>query len=113
MNKNLIRDELVRREDYMKRTFGENSQQRHDIREEILRLNDMMLRERANKVKEFLDVNNERATKAFCRLSKEGGLCDDTTQIRDESGNIFRDKKGRESNRRGIMTTCIKDWTTF
>jgi hypothetical protein len=51
--KNLKRDEFVRREDYMKRTFGENSQQQHDVREEILRLNDMMFRERANKFKEF------------------------------------------------------------
>jgi hypothetical protein len=69
----LVRDRLVMREDYIKRIFGEQSQQWHDVRDEILRHDDVRLKERAVKFKDFLDRNNEKATKAFCRLSKEGG----------------------------------------
>jgi hypothetical protein len=44
-----------------------------DEREKLLQFDDINLKERATRFKEFLDVNNEKATKAFCRLSKEGG----------------------------------------
>jgi hypothetical protein len=85
---------LVQKEEYMARTFGEDSLQRHEVRDEILRWDDAELKERAIKFKDFLDINNERATTAFCRLSKEGGLCDDISQIRDSQGNAFTTPNG-------------------
>jgi hypothetical protein len=76
------RDYLINRIRYMERQFGETSEQAEDIREKLLRHDDMLLKEKATKFREFLDANNERATKAFCRLSKEGGLNDDISQIK-------------------------------
>jgi hypothetical protein len=105
---NLRRERLIQKEDYMKRKFGDESQQRMDVREEILRLDDVLLRERATKFKEFLDKNNEKATKAFCRLSKEGGICDDITQIRDGAGVNFVDAKGRGKHIREYYTDIYK-----
>jgi hypothetical protein len=108
-NKNLRRDIVVRLEEYMRRKFGDDSQQRHDIRVIVLRIDDLMLRERATKFKEFLDVNNERATKAFCMLSKDGGgLCDDITQIRDESGNNSKGTNDRGAHIKGFYDNIYK-----
>jgi hypothetical protein len=75
--------------------FGENSQQWYDSKDAILRFDDVQLKARAVKFREFLDVNNEKATKAFCRLSKEGGLCDDIGQIKGGDGQAFSTSKDR------------------
>jgi hypothetical protein len=84
------------REEYVKRVFGEQSQQWHDVRDALLRHDDVKLKERAVKFKDFLDRNNEKATKAFCRLSKEGGVCDDVSQIKNEEGRPFNSDSERE-----------------
>jgi hypothetical protein len=47
-------------------------------------MDDIDLKNRAVKFREFLEINNEKATKAFCRLGKEVGICDDITQIVNE-----------------------------
>jgi hypothetical protein len=78
---NVVREKLLINEGRMRSVFGVNSQQWFDAKEAILRFDDVKLKERATKFREFLDVNNEKATKAFCRLSKEGGVCDDISQI--------------------------------
>jgi hypothetical protein len=70
---NIVRNKLIEREEYVKRVFGEQSQKWHDTKEAIFRYDDVRLKERATRFKDFLDKNNEKATKAFCRLSKEGG----------------------------------------
>jgi hypothetical protein len=84
------RDYLINRIKYMEQQFGETSEQAEDIREKLLRHDDMLLKEKATKFREFLDANNERATKAFCKLSKEGGLNDDISQIKKDSGEGFK-----------------------
>jgi hypothetical protein len=43
-----------------------------DETEALHRFDDVKLKERATKLKEFFNPNNEMATKAFCRISKEG-----------------------------------------
>jgi hypothetical protein len=91
----LMRDRLVQREEYMADTFGEESQQQLDVRAEILCLDDVNLKQRANKFRDFLRVNNEKATKAFCKLSKEGGYSDDIYKIRKESGEAFNNNTDR------------------
>jgi hypothetical protein len=73
----------------MEEKFGVNSTQAMDTREHLLRFDDILLKERATKFREFLDANNEQATKAFCRLSKEGGLNDDLSQIKNSDGEAF------------------------
>ncbi len=84
-----LRGQLLKREEYTRNVFGEQSQQWYDAREAILRFDDVQLKERAVKFREFLDVNNEKATRAFCKLSKEGGLCDDICQIKGDDGRAF------------------------
>jgi hypothetical protein len=99
---------LVEKEAYMSRMFGDDSLQRQEVRDEILRCDDADLKERAVRFKDFLDVNNERASTAFCRLSKEGGLCDDISQIRDEGGNAFRTPEGQEEHIRSFYSELYK-----
>jgi exonuclease III len=83
------RDFLINRINYMEGKFGANSTQAMDTREHLLRFDDILLKERATKFREFLDANNEQATKAFCRLSKEGGINDDLSQIKNSDGEAF------------------------
>jgi hypothetical protein len=105
---NAKRDWLIQREEYMSDTFGENSQQRYEASEALLRFDDVILRSKATKFKEFLNINNEKSTKAFCRLSKEGGMCDDLTQIKDNQGNIFRSEKERGLHIMGFYSEIYK-----
>jgi exonuclease III len=91
----LLRERLLRREEYTKNVFGERSQQWHDAKVAILRFDDVQLKERAVKFREFLDVNKEKATRAFCRLSKDGGLCDHIGQIKGEDGRAFNTSEER------------------
>ncbi len=95
-NNRRMREQLLHREEYVKGIFGENSQQWYDAREAILRHDDANLKDTATKFREFLDTNNEKATKAFCRLSKEGGLCDDISQIKKENSDPFESNEKRE-----------------
>jgi exonuclease III len=92
---NVVREKLLINEGRMRSVFGVNSQQWFDAKEAILRFDDVKLKERATKFREFLDVNNEKATKAFCRLSREGGVCDDISQIKDDNGVTFKTDKDR------------------
>jgi hypothetical protein len=98
----------------MSRVFGENSLQRLEVKDEILRCDDAELKENAIRFKDFLDMNNERATSAFCRLSKEGGLCDDLSQIRDGGGNKFSSKENRRNTFGDTIVNCIRrNWTIY
>jgi hypothetical protein len=95
----------VRDLEYM---FGENSDQAESAREAVLRYDDIKLKERASKFSDFLGANNEKATKAFCRLSKEGGVCDDVAQIKDDNGNAFTTDKDRENHIKGFYESLYK-----
>jgi hypothetical protein len=79
----------------MEQKFGGGSEQAEDQREKLFRFDDNNLKERATRFREFLDQNNEKATKAFCKLSKEGGTNDDISQIKGDDGNAFGDEKKR------------------
>jgi hypothetical protein len=92
------REWLIESIQQMERVFGEQSDQAESARGNLLRFDDVKLKERASRFRDFLDANNERATKAFCRLSKEGGLCDDLTQIKDKGGKNFSNEKDREEH---------------
>jgi hypothetical protein len=102
------REQLLSREIYVKQVFGEKSQQWYDAREAILRHDDANLKDRANKFREFLDTNNEKATRAFCRLSKEGGLCDDINQIKGDDGQVFVNNEIRGKYISGYYSNVYK-----
>jgi hypothetical protein len=88
--------------------FGFDSIQAEDEREKLLRMDDLDLKSRANKFREFLDNNNEKATKAFCRLGKEGGVCDDITQIIKDDGEEFEGENERGEHIRGYYERLYK-----
>ncbi len=92
----------------MENMFGENSDQAESAREAVLRYDDVKLKERANKFSDFLGSNNEKATKAFCRLSKEGRVCDDVAQIKDDNGYAFDTDTDRKNHIKGFYETLYK-----
>jgi hypothetical protein len=94
-NKTKFRDDLIKRCEYMADKFGEQLLQAEDCRAELLRHDDVNLKMRAGKYREFLESNNEKATRAFCRLNKEGGCNDDVTQIRDDDNAVFKSNNER------------------
>jgi hypothetical protein len=108
VERKLKRDNIIDRIHYHERKFGENSVQANDEREKLLRLDDLNLKERATKFKEFLDVNNEKATKAFCRLSKEGGVLDDQSAIKNDNGVAFDNETSRNEHIRGYYEQLYK-----
>ncbi|MFN9938341.1 MAG: hypothetical protein ACK56I_02595, partial [bacterium] len=93
---------------YMINTFGDNTVQAEDARGELLRYDDRELKERVGKFRDFLDENNEKATGAFCRLSKEGGTNDDVTQIKDNNGQEFKNGKDRGIHIIGFYSELFK-----
>jgi hypothetical protein len=95
LERNEERDGILNRIQYMEHKFGANSVQTNDEKEKLLRFDDAKLKEKAIMFRDFLDSNNEKATKVFCKLSKEGGLCDDQEVIRDSNGEGFGDSKQR------------------
>jgi hypothetical protein len=99
---------LIERTVYMENTFGVDSYQAFEQRETLLRYDDVKLKERATKFRDFLDCNNERTTKAFCRLSKEGGFSDDLSQIRDEQGGDFDNMADRGEHIRKFYENLYK-----
>jgi hypothetical protein len=95
-NNEKARDTLLKKGAYMRGKFGDDSVQAWDYRQELLLFDDAELKKRAGKYREFLENNNEKATRAFCRLNKEGGCNDDVNQIRDDNGVQFKDKDSRD-----------------
>ncbi len=108
------RELILNRIEYMTRKFGDDSVQAIEERDKLLRHDDVNLKDRAIKFKEFLDGNNEKITKAFCKLSKEGGLCDNMTQICGDNGKTFNKDSDRQKHIREFMQHYTrKKWTDF
>jgi hypothetical protein len=55
-----------------------------------------------------LNQNNEKATKAFCKLSKEGGTNDDISQIKGDDGIAFGDGMKRGEHIRSFYEKLYK-----
>jgi hypothetical protein len=104
----IIRNDIIARGVYMKNKFGESSIQYEDECEKLTRFDDLRLKEGAVKFREFLENNNEKINKAFCKLSKEGGLCDDIAQICDGNGGAFRNSNDRSEHIREYYENLYK-----
>ncbi len=104
----IIRNDIIARGVYIKNKFGESSTQYEDEREKLTRFDDLRLKEGAVKFREFLESNNEKINKAFCKLSKEGGLCDDTAQICDTDGGVFGNSNDRSEHIRKYYENLYK-----
>jgi exonuclease III len=104
----IIRNDIIARGVYIKNKFGEYSTQYNDECEKLTRFDDLRLKEGAVKFREFLDNNNEKINKAFCKLSKEGGLRDDTAQICDNDGEAFELSNDRSEHIRKYYENLYK-----
>ena len=92
---NLKRDYLREKVVRMATNFGDFSEQCYDAIRELNNLDDLLLKEKASKYKEFVLANNERPTRAFCLLGKENNLMDDIGQIKDDNGVAFVNERDR------------------
>ncbi len=99
---------LVNRIRYMEEKFGIGSEQAEEQREKLFRFDDNGLKERANRFRDFLEKNNEKATKAFCKLSKEGGTNDDISQIKGDDGGVFPNSAQRGEHIRKFYENLYK-----
>ena len=90
------RKQLVSIREMYERLEGKNSEGWLEANEAILNMDDLKVKKRAGKFREFLENNNEKPTKIFFRLGKEKSGDDDITQIRDDRGVVFEDGKQRE-----------------
>jgi len=106
--KNLKRERLLNVVRRMETTFGIESEQFSDAILELNRFDDMELKERANKYRDFVLSNNERPTKAFCLLGKENNLVDDLEQIKDSNGVAFVDDLSRKEYIRNFYGELYK-----
>ena len=93
----LEREKMVLKVRRMETNFGIESDQFFDAVNNLNRFDDRVLKEKANKYREFVIKNNEKPTKAFCLLGKENNLMDDLEQIRDANGEIFHDETARKN----------------
>ena len=83
------RKQLVSIREMYERLEGKNSAGWLEANEAILNMDDLKVKRRAGKFREFLENNNEKPTKIFLRLGKEKSGDDDITQIRDDRGGGF------------------------
>ena len=90
------REYIIRKIKRLEDMFGSDSEQVSGCVEELNKFDDAQLKIRANKYKEFLLINNEKPTKAFCLLGKENNLLDDMDQIKDSEGRDFSNKDERK-----------------
>ena len=92
----VAREKLIGKVRRMETTFGIESDQFLDAINALNRFDDRVLKDQANKYREFVLRNNEKPTKAFCLLGKENNLMDDLEQIQDANGEDFPDEKARK-----------------
>ena len=112
--KSCRRSFLVNKLERIRGSFGGDSEQAADCVRDLNEFDDNELKLRASKYKEFLLINNEKPTKAFCLLGKENNLLDDRSQIKDDNGRIFVGKKERgEYVREFYENLYKKNWIIF
>ena len=92
---NHYRENLIERRRVIGIVEGTGSVGWKTCNEEILQWDDLDLKRRAGKYREFFMANNERPSKIFCKMGKEKSGDDDTAQIRDDEGKSFVTKEKR------------------
>jgi len=92
----IAREKLIGKVRRMESNFGIESDQFLDAINELNRFDDRILKEQANKYREFVLKNNEKPTKAFCLLGKENNLMDDLEQIKDGNSEDFQNEETRK-----------------
>jgi len=106
--KGLKRDMLCRRRNRMEVLFGADSDQMMDAVLALNNFDNVQLRERAEKYREFVLSNNEKPSKAFCLLGKENNVAGDIDQIKDNNGMNFDNNIDRKEHIRAFYSNLYK-----
>jgi len=92
----------------MELLFGRESDQVADAIQELNKFDDEILKENANKYRDFFYKNNEKPSKAFCLLGRENNMMDDTDQIKNKDGIAFQTNKERAEYMKGYYEGLYK-----
>ncbi len=92
----------------IKGLFGKESQQYKQCEDNILAHDTNQLRVETNKYIKFLNDNNEKATRKFCKLGKTCSAVDDIEQIQGVGGRIFGSQAERAEHIRSFYENLYK-----
>ncbi len=104
----LKREKLCKRMERMEILFGSESDQMMDAVLALNNFDNIQLRERAEKYREFVLNNNEKPTKAFCLLGKENNVAGDIDQIKGNNGETFENEESRKEYIRKFYSDLYK-----
>jgi hypothetical protein len=93
---------LAKKLEVFKRLFPANAPQIKQCEDDILDYDSRELKKETDKYLEFLQENNEKPTRGFCKLGKNVSTVDDIDQILDANGNAFPNIEGREKHITGF-----------
>ena len=96
----------------MRDMFGKDSVQCKQSEENLLNHDSAALRLETNKYAKFLNDNNEKATKKFCKIGKSVSSVDDLDQIQGPGGRIFSSKGERAEHIRSFYENLYKKKST-
>ncbi len=88
--------------------FGKDSAQSKQCEEDLLTFDSNMIREETNKYVKFLQANNEKPTRKFCRLGKSCSTVDDIAQIEKPGGGPFSKDEDRAEHVRSFYVNLYK-----
>ena len=104
----LKREMLCKRINRMETLFGSESDQMMDAVLALNNFDNIQLRERAEKYREFVLNNNGKPSKAFCLLGKENNVAGDIDQIKDNDGENFENEDERKEYIRLFYSNLYK-----
>jgi len=107
-DENSHRELLLRKIRRMEENFGRESEQVSDSIKDLNNHDNIVLKRKADKYKEFILDNNEKPTRAFCLLGKENNLLDDMEQIKDQDNLNFETENDRKEYIRKYYETLYK-----
>jgi len=102
------REMLCKRMNRMEVLFGPDSDQMMDAVLALNNFDNLQLRERAEKYREFVLNNNEKPSKAFCLLGKENNVAGEIDQIKDNNGRSFDSEQERKEYIREFYSRLYK-----
>ena len=87
---------------------GKDSEGWKRCNEDLLNINDIQLKRRAGKYRDFFEQNNEKLTSIFFSQGKEKEGDDNIGRIRNDLGRVFTNDKDREKYIRNFYSNLYK-----
>ena len=80
----------------MRQLYGNWREKTRRVGKGVMRINDIQLKRRAGKYRDFFEQNNEKPTSIFFSLGKDKEGDDNICRIRNDLGRVFTNDKDRE-----------------